>query len=227
AAQAHLADREGYRAGSVGTAAAFSFYPSKNLGAMGDGGIVVTREEIVAETVRSLRNYGAPRKHYHTDLGTNSRLDSIQAAVLAAKLPYLASWNQSRALAAQQYDELLQPLAELGIVPIRNDSGSGHVYHLYVVRVTDACAIDRATLQDKLAIAGIQTGIHYPIPCHLQPAYHHLGYQHGDFPHAEQLGQTVLSLPMYPGITSDQIAQVVAAIRSIVETPAAIELQAS
>lgn len=225
AAQAHLADREGYRAGSVGTAAAFSFYPSKNLGAMGDGGIVVTREEIVAQTLRSLRNYGAPRKYYHTDCGTNSRLDSIQAAVLATKLPYLSSWNHDRYLAAQQYDELLQSLAEYGILPIRNHSGSGHVYHLYVIRVTDTCPIDRVLLQDKLAAIGIETGIHYPIPCHLQPAYHFLGYQQGDFPHAEQMAQTVLSLPMYPGITTEQIQQVVAAIRSIVETAAAIELQ--
>jgi dTDP-4-amino-4,6-dideoxygalactose transaminase len=225
AAQAHLAECEGYRAGSVGTVAAFSFYPSKNLGAMGDAGMVVTREEIVAETLRSLRNYGAPRKYYHTDCGTNSRLDSIQAAVLATKLPYLAGWNQDRYEAAQQYDELLKPLAAYGVLPIHNYSGSGHAYHLYVIRVTADCPIDRSTLQDKLAIAGIQTGMHYPIPCHLQPAYHHLGYQLGDFPHAEQLAQTVLSLPMYPGITRDQIQQVVAAIQSIVETTAAIELQ--
>ncbi|MBD2090438.1 DegT/DnrJ/EryC1/StrS family aminotransferase [Microcoleus sp. FACHB-1515] len=225
AAQAHLADREGYRAGSVGMAAAFSFYPSKNLGAMGDGGMVVTREEIVAETLRSLRNYGSPRKYFHTDCGTNSRLDAIQAAVLATKLPHLSNWNRDRYLAAQQYDELLQPLAEYGIAPIRNGSGSGHVYHLYVIRVTDACPIDRATLQEDLAAIGIQTGIHYPIPCHLQPAYHFLGYRHGDFPRAEQLAQTVLSLPMYPGITTDQIQQVVAAIESIVKSATAIELQ--
>lgn len=224
AAQAHLAEREGYRAGSIGMAAAFSFYPSKNLGAMGDGGMVVTQEEIVAETLRSLRNYGAPRKYYHTDYGMNSRLDSLQAAVLATKLPFLASWNGDRYQAAQQYDALLQPLESHGIKPIRNDSGSGHVYHLYVIRVTDECPIDRTTLQDKLAIAGIQTGIHYPIPCHLQPAYDDLHYRVGDFPKTERLAQEVLSLPMYPGITSSQIQQVVAAIAAIVEA-APVNLQ--
>lgn len=225
ATQAHLADREGYRAGSVGTVAAFGFDPTKNLGAMGDGGMVVTREEMVAETLRSLRNYGAPRPHYHTDCGINSRLDSIQAAVLATKLPHLCDWNQDRYQAAQQYDALLQPLVEYGIEPIRNVSGGGHAYHLYVIRLSAPCPIDRVLLQDKLTAIGIATEIHYPIPCHLQPAYHFLGYECGQFPQAEQLAQTVLSLPIYPGITCEQIHRVVAAIESIVKTAAAIELQ--
>jgi dTDP-4-amino-4,6-dideoxygalactose transaminase len=224
AAQAHMAQREGFRAGSVGTAAAFSFYPSKNLGAMGDGGMLVTREGIVAQTMRSLRNYGAPRKYYHTDFGTNSRLDTLQAAVLSAKLPHLPKWNHDRYRAAQEYDALLKPLQSDGIVPLTNHSGSGHVYHLYVIRVTEACPIDRTTLQEKLADQGIQTGIHYPIPCHLQPAFQHLGYPFGQFPHAETLSQEILSLPMYPGLTSGQISQVVTAIAALVNPAATIEL---
>ncbi|HEY9750683.1 MAG TPA: DegT/DnrJ/EryC1/StrS family aminotransferase, partial [Allocoleopsis sp.] len=133
AAQAHLAERDGYRAGSVGIAAAFSFYPSKNLGAVGDGGMVVTRDADVAQTMRSLRNYGAPRKYFHTEYGTNSRLDTLQAAVLNVKLPHLAAWNRDRNQIAQHYDALLQPLHSAGLVPITNQSGRGHVYHLYVM----------------------------------------------------------------------------------------------
>ncbi|HEY9735136.1 MAG TPA: DegT/DnrJ/EryC1/StrS family aminotransferase [Trichocoleus sp.] len=213
AAQAHLAEREGYRAGAVGTAAAFSFYPSKNLGALGDGGMLLTQQAMVAQTVRSLRNYGATRKYYHTEpAGTNSRLDTLQAAVLHLKLPHLAQWNQQRNQLAQAYDRALKPLADLGIMPVRNDSGSGHVYHLYIIRVTHNCPVDRSVLQLELESAGIQTGIHYPVPCHLQPAFTSLGYQAGDFPRAETLSQEILSLPMYPGMTSAQVERVTRAI---------------
>ncbi|HHP7244201.1 MAG TPA: DegT/DnrJ/EryC1/StrS family aminotransferase [Elainellaceae cyanobacterium] len=217
AAQAHLAERNGYRAGSVGIAAAFSFYPSKNLGAFGDGGMVVTREEIIAQTMRSLRNYGAPRKYYHTDYGTNSRLDTLQAAILKTKLPHLSGWNHERYELAQHYDRLLEPLHTQGIVPIKNVSGDGHVYHLYVIRVMPECPVDRCILQAELTSRGIQTGIHYPLPCHLQPAFQDLGYQSGDFPHAETLSRQVLSLPLYPGLTLNQIHQVVDAIEAMVE----------
>jgi dTDP-4-amino-4,6-dideoxygalactose transaminase len=216
AAQAHLAERNGYRAGSIGIASAFSFYPSKNLGSFGDGGMIVTREEIVAQTVRSLRNYGAPRKYYHTDYGVNSRLDSLQAAVLSTKLPHLSEWNQSRYQTAQLYDRLLTLLKSRGVVPIQNVSAEGHVYHLYVIRMTEDCPMDRSILQADLAEKGIQTGIHYPVPCHLQPAFQGLGYQLGDFPHAEMLCQQVLSLPMYPGLRSEQVHQVVEAIEALV-----------
>jgi len=215
AAQAHLAEREGYRAGSVGTAAAFSFYPSKNLGAFGDGGMVVTREEIVAQTMRSLRNYGAPRKYFHTDYGTNSRLDTLQAAVLQTKLPYLQGWNGDRHRIAQRYNALLQPLASHGIIPLENQIGGGHVYHLYVVRVTTDCALDRDALQAGMTDLGIQTGIHYPIPCHLQPAFQHLGYPDGSFPHAEALSQEIISLPLYPGLSDVAIQQVVTSIQTL------------
>jgi dTDP-4-amino-4,6-dideoxygalactose transaminase len=213
AAQAHLAEREGQRAGSLGQGAAFSFYPSKNLGALGDGGMVVTSEETVAQTVRSLRNYGASRKYYHTDpAGTNSRLDTLQAAVLNVKLSHLPTWNQARNALAQAYDRKLAPLAEQGILPIRNEAGPGHVYHLYVVRVTADCPRRREDLQARLGERQIQTGIHYPIPCHLQPAFTNLGYGPGAFPQAEALSQEILSLPMYPGLTEAQIDQVVDAM---------------
>lgn len=216
AAQAHLAHREGTRAGAIGLAAAFSFYPSKNLGAFGDGGMVVTGDPEVAKKMRTLRNYGAPQKYRHTELGTNSRLDTLQAAILSAKLPYLEEWNQWRNACGDRYDRALASICDRGIVPIRNHSGSGHVYHLYVIRVTEECAIDRQTLQDKLAACHIQTGIHYPLPCHLQPAYQNLGYRQGDFPNAELLCQQILSLPMYPGLTDSQIERVVSAIDSVV-----------
>lgn len=211
AAQAHLAEREGYRAGSIGKAAAFSFYPSKNLGSFGDGGMLITNDGELAEKMRTLRNYGAPSKYLHTEIGTNSRLDNLQAAVLNVKLPHLEKWNADRNLAAQHYNTLLEPLKHRGIVPIANHSSSRHIYHLYVIRVTEKSPIDRNTLQEKLAQEGIQTGIHYPVPCHLQPAYQNLGNQ-GDFPHTETLCQQILSLPMYPGLSNIQIEQVARAI---------------
>ncbi|MBT9313298.1 DegT/DnrJ/EryC1/StrS family aminotransferase [Leptothoe kymatousa] len=213
AAQAHGAERDGVMAGSVGLAAAFSFYPSKNLGAMGDGGMVVTQRELVAQTVKSLRNYGSTRKYYHTDPGgTNSRLDTLQAAILNIKLAHLAKWNCDRNRLAKLYDQALAPLSQAGLRPMVNHSGSGHVYHLYVIRLTDDCAIDRTRLQQELAVQGIQAGIHYPVPCHLQPAFHHLDYRPGDFPVAERLSQQILSLPMYPGMTEDQLTYVVEAV---------------
>ncbi|MEC4817434.1 MAG: DegT/DnrJ/EryC1/StrS family aminotransferase [Scytonema sp. PMC 1069.18] len=212
AAQAHLAEREGYRAGSVGIASAFSFYPSKNLGAFGDGGIVLTRDPDVAQKMRRLRNYGAAQKYIHVEQGTNSRLDTLQAAVLHQKLPYLLNWNHQRLQAAQQYDMELAPLAANGILPIQNQSGEGHIYHLYVVKIDGSRAIKRQQLQEALTAAGIQTGIHYPIPCHLQPAFTYLGYQIGNFPNAEMLSEQILSLPMYPGLSNSQVREVVAAI---------------
>jgi dTDP-4-amino-4,6-dideoxygalactose transaminase len=215
AAQAHLAERDGYRAGSVGIAAAFSFYPSKNLGAFGDGGILLTRDADVAQKMTRLRNYGASSKYYHTEAGTNSRLDTMQAAVLLEKLPYLANWNRDRLNIAQEYNTELAPLNRLGIIPIENQSGTGHVYHLYVIKIDDSCVLERQQIQEKLTAAGIQTGIHYPIPCHLQPAFTDLGYQIGDFPQAEKQAKQILSLPMYPGLKHSQVKEVVANLASI------------
>ncbi|NES06256.1 MAG: DegT/DnrJ/EryC1/StrS aminotransferase family protein [Okeania sp. SIO2F4] len=216
AAQAHLAQREGYYGGSVGTAAAFSFYPSKNLGCFGNGGMVITNNAEVANKMRSLRNYGAPRKYVHEEVGTNSRLDTIQAAVLNVKLPYLEGWNSDRNQAAQKYDTLLSPMKEKGIIPIQNLSGTGHIYHLYVIRVTDKSPINRDILKEKLGAAGVSVGIHYPIPCHLQPAYQNLGYKQGDFPNSEILSQQILSLPMYPVINEEQINHVVETMFQII-----------
>lgn len=216
AAQAHLAHRDGIRAGSIGIAAAYSFYPSKNLGAFGDGGILVTSDKEVAQKMVRLRNYGASKKYYHVEMGTNSRLDTLQAAVLHQKLPHLASWNASRLQTAQQYDRELAPLKSLGIIPMQNQSGDGHVYHLYVIKVEDSCPLQREEIQEKLAAMGIQTGIHYPIPCHLQPAFKDLGYEIGDFPHSEKLAKQILSLPMYPGLTNNQVNTVATAIASVV-----------
>ncbi|MGI2902007.1 DegT/DnrJ/EryC1/StrS family aminotransferase [Tolypothrix sp. VBCCA 56010] len=215
AAQAHLAERDGYRAGSVGIAAAFSFYPSKNLGAFGDGGILLTKDADVAQKMTRLRNYGASSKYYHTEAGTNSRLDTMQAAVLLEKLPYLPNWNSDRLNIAQQYDAELAPLNRLGIIPMQNQSGTGHVYHLYVIKIDDSCVLERQQIQEQLTAAGIQTGIHYPIPCHLQPAFTDLGYQVGDFPQAEKQAKQILSLPMYPGLSHSQVKEVVAALASI------------
>ncbi|AKG22002.1 DegT/DnrJ/EryC1/StrS family aminotransferase [Calothrix sp. 336/3] len=212
AAQAHLAEREGYRAGAVGIAAAFSFYPSKNLGAFGDGGMLVTKDADVAQKMKRLRNYGAAQKYFHVESGTNSRLDTIQAAILQRKLPYLSQWNSDRQRIAQQYDSQLSSLMNSGIIPIQNQSANGHVYHLYVIRVQETCSLPREEIQGKLADLGIQTGIHYPIPCHLQPAFTYLRYQIGDFPHAERLAKEILSLPMYPGLQSIQVNSVVDAL---------------
>lgn len=216
AAQAHLAHRDGYQAGSIGIAAAYSFYPSKNLGAFGDGGILVTSDKEVAQKMVRLRNYGASKKYYHVEMGTNSRLDTLQAAVLHQKLPYLAGWNASRLKIAQQYDRELAALKSLGITPMQNQSGDGHVYHLYVIKINESCPLQREEIQEKLAELGIQTGIHYPIPCHLQPAFKDLGYEMGDFPHSEKLAKQILSLPMYPGLTNNQVNVVATAIASVV-----------
>jgi len=209
AAQAHLAHREGYRAGSVGRLAAFSFYPSKNLGSLGDGGIVVTNEEAIANSIRSLRNYGSPRKYYHPVQGTNSRLDTLQAAILNLKLPHLEQWNQLRYQAAQAYNQGLTSLNGNKIRLLTNNAQSGHIYHLYVLQFQDAIAPHREALQHQLAQLGIQTGIHYPIPCHLQPGYQFLNHQLGDFPHTENLSQGILSLPIFPGIRHAQTEWVV------------------
>ncbi len=215
AAQAHLAHRENYLAGTVGMMGAFSFYPSKNLGCFGNGGIVITNNEEIAKKVQSFRNYGAPTKYIHKDLGTNSRLDTIQAAILNVKLPHLSAWNDLRNKAGKLYDRHLQKLENLGIIPLKNEVNRGHIYHLYVIRITENCPINRDQLQHKLAEKGIQTGIHYPLPCHLQPAYKFLGYHEGDFPNSEKLAQQILSLPMYAGLEEEKIELVTNTIKSI------------
>jgi dTDP-4-amino-4,6-dideoxygalactose transaminase len=196
ACQAHGARLGERRAGALGDGAAFSFYPGKNLGAFGDGGMVVTDDERVAERVRMLRDFGQPSKYQHAILGTNARLDTIQAAILRVKLPQLDGWNAQREAAAARYGALLQdlPLA----LPLPAETG-GHVYHLYAVRHAD-----RDRLRSALTAASIDSGLHYPSPIHQLEAFASLGYLSGCFPHAEQISREELSLPMFPEITVDQ-----------------------
>ncbi len=200
ACQAHGARYNGKRAGSLGDAAAFSFYPSKNLGAYGDGGAVVTQDEKIAEKIRRLRNYGEKEKYYHEFIGYNRRLDTVQAAVLRIKLSLLDQWNESRRRHAVKYSQLLQgkPLT-IPTVP----SYAEPVWHLYVVQVEN-----RDQIRRMLAEKGISCGIHYPVPIHLQEAYRELGYKKGDFPITEALAEKILSLPMYAELTDEQIAAV-------------------
>lgn len=205
ACQAHGAKYRGKRVGSLGHAAAFSFYPAKNLGAYGDGGMVVTNDEQVAESLQMLRNYGQREKYHHLLLGYNHRLDTLQAAVLRVKLQHLDAWNAARRRNAQLYGELLAD--SLVARPAEADYAES-VYHLYVIRVEDRDGL-RAHLHDK----GIATGIHYPIPIHLQPSYRDLGYEKGSFPVTEEYAEQILSLPMYAELTPDLIEYVVGAIR--------------
>jgi dTDP-4-amino-4,6-dideoxygalactose transaminase len=194
------------KAGSMGTAAAFSFYPGKNLGACGEAGAVTTNDGQIAETVRRLRDHGQSTKYHHEIEGYNGRLDAIQAGVLSAKLRRLPEWNRRRHENARRYHELLAPAAEQVVLPFE-PAWSRPVYHLYVVRVAD-----REQLQKALNGAGIGTGIHYPIPLHLAKPYAALGHQPGDFPVAEQAAARVLSLPMFPEITPEQQERVVACV---------------
>jgi dTDP-4-amino-4,6-dideoxygalactose transaminase len=204
ACQAHGARLGSQRAGSLGHAAAFSFYPAKNLGAYGDGGMVVTDDDEVAERIHLLRAYGEVAKYHSEIVGFNRRLDTIQAAMLQVKLPLLDGWNTARREAARRYDELLQGLP---IVRPEARRGVEHVWHLYVVRVSD-----RDDLRRRLAENGVDTGIHYPVPVHLQPAYRHLGYAVGDFPVAERCAREVLSLPMFPELTVEAQRRVAATL---------------
>jgi len=206
ACQAHGARYRGRRAGSFGHAAAFSFYPAKNLGAYGDGGLVTTDDPEVADRIRLLRNYGSVTKYHHEVKGMNHRLDTLQAAVLHVKLARLDAWNAARRRHAAAYDAHLQD-SGLELPAVR--AGAEHVYHLYVVR-----SPERDALQAHLRDHGVATGIHYPVPVHLQPAYRDLGKGPGSFPVTEQLANEILSLPMYPELTEPQIAHVADAVRS-------------
>jgi len=197
AAQAHGASRYGVPAGKVGLAAAVSFYPGKNLGAWGDAGAVLTEHDDVARRLRALRQYGSQggeERYLHKELGTNSRLDTLQAVVLQAKLAHLARWNDERRAAADRYDQLLRDIDGVRL-PVTAE-GNLHVFHLYVVRVTN-----RDRVLEHLRASGIEAAIHYPIPLHLQEAFRFLGYREGDFPIAEAAAREILSLPIFPGIT--------------------------
>jgi len=202
ACQAHGARYKCKSAGTFGTAAAFSFYPGKNLGAFGDGGAVTTDDEGVYNRMLALRNYGSPQKYQHPTFGTNSRLDGVQAAVLLVKLRYLEGWNSARARAADRYRENLAGISGIKLPGSAQDST--HIYHLFVIQVPDR----RDEILQVLAAREIYCGIHYPIPLHLQQAYAYLGYRQGDFPVAEAAAQRILSLPMFPEITDQQIDRV-------------------
>ena len=186
------------KAGSIGRASAFSFYPGKNLGACGEAGAVTTDDEQVARSCSMLRDHGQSRKYAHDLEGYNGRLDAIQAGLLRVKLGHLAKWNEQRREIARIYDELFAK-APVGLIPPHVPSWSRPVYHLYVVRVAE-----RERVQKDLAVAGIVTGIHYPIPLHLVKAYEALGFHEGDFPVSEQVASEVLSLPMFPGLSPEQ-----------------------
>jgi dTDP-4-amino-4,6-dideoxygalactose transaminase len=206
AAQAQGARRHGRAAGTCGLCAGTSFYPGKNLGAYGDAGAVTTDSDEMASKIRALRNYGSAVKYHHPEPGFNSRLDTLQAVVLNAKLKRLAGWNDARRTAAHRYDELL---ADLPVVtPPRTLPGNEHVFHLYVVRVPDRDEVVR-----KLNADGIGAQVQYPIPIHLQGAFAGLGLQEGSFPIAEKAAREILSLPIFPGITADQQSRVVASLR--------------
>jgi dTDP-4-amino-4,6-dideoxygalactose transaminase len=200
AAQAHGAEYHGARAGSIGDIGCFSFYPGKNLGAYGDGGCITTNSDMLAERIERLRDHGRITKYEHSVAGFNSRLDTLQAAILQVKLRRLDQWNSNRQRVAALYAE---ELADAGIGTPSVRAGSTHVYHLYVIE-----SEDRDALQMRLKAAGISTGIHYPIPIHLQPAFAYLGYGKGDLRRTEQIAERLLSLPMFPELKPAQVSRV-------------------
>jgi len=209
ACQAHGAMYKGKRAGSMGDAAAFSFYPGKNLGAYGEAGGVVTNNDEIAQKVRILRDHGQSKKYYHDYVGWNARMDGIQGAVLNVKLKYIDQWNDMRRKNAQSYDVLLADVP--GIIAPKEMAYARHIYHLYVIRMAN-----RDEIIAKLREKNIFCGIHYPIPLHLQKAYQRLGYKNGDFPAAEKCAAEYISLPMFPELSDAQIETVVAEIKQLV-----------
>lgn len=214
AAQAHGAVHRKGRCGTFGVASGFSFYPGKNLGAYGDGGALCTNDDAVAERVRLLRNWGSTEKYIHRLQGFNSRLDTMQAAVLNVKLRYLADWNAKRRTIAGWYRELLQPLSVHVELPQEAAWNVEHVYHLYVIQLKKA---DRDQVLKKLQAAGVGAGIHYPVPIHLQEAYANLGLGTGAFPVTEVIAKRILSLPIYPEMTRAQAETVAGALGQVLK----------
>lgn len=207
-AQYFSAEQQRWRkAGSIGKAAAFSFYPGKNLGACGEAGAITTNDPDIAEMCRKLRDHGQATKYYHDVEGYNGRLDAIQAGILHAKLPHVAGWNDKRRSLARSYTECLAEVE--GVVAPFEPSWSRAVYHLYVVRVPD-----RQEMQNSLKQAGVATGIHYPVPLHVQQAYRNLGYRTGELSITERVSAEILSLPMYPQLTDTQQVKVVEALKA-------------
>jgi len=211
ACQAHGAEYKGKKAGSIGDAGCFSFYPGKNLGAYGEAGAVVTGNDALATKIKILRDHGQPQKYYHDLVGWNARMDGIQGAVLSVKLRYLSAWNEARRRNAQSYNDLLAGVA--GVIVPREADRCEHVYHIYAIRVPN-----RDLLIERLAQRDIHCGIHYPVPLHLQKAYESLGLKKGSFPIAEKCASEFVSLPMFPELTEAQIEYVVSEIKGIIDT---------
>ena len=206
--QAHGAEYNGEKTGSLGHAAAFSFYPGKNLGAFGDAGIVISNDEELINEIKMLRNYGQAEKYNHITKGFNKRLDGLQAAILNVKLDSLDEWNRQRQEIADDYSQRLDGIVE---TPIERQTNS-HVYHLYVIR-TDK----REKLQTFLKEKNIDTGLHYPIPIHFQPVFKNLGYKAGDFPKTEKYSKEILSLPIFPGMKPEEVKYVCDSIKEFYE----------
>lgn len=209
ACQAHGATYKGRSCGVLGDLGCFSFYPGKNLGAVGDGGMITTNRADLTEKLLMLRNYGQKTKYQHELKGTNSRLDALQAAVLEVKLKYLPAWNRLRQQHAARYSELLK---DLGLVTPVAVSGCSHIYHLYVIRVQS-----RDSLLHHLTSLGIEAGIHYPRAIHMHPAHADLGYSPGSFPVSERYSEEILSLPMFPELTPAEIEYVVSGVRGFLK----------
>lgn len=209
-AQSHISEYKGKRVGSLGYASSFSFYPGKNLGAYGEGGAVMTDNEDLAKKFKMIRDHGAEQKYYHQMFGHNYRMEGIQGAVLGIKLRHLGDWTNGRRRVAKKYVELLKDVEGLKL-PKEMDYAK-HVYHLFVVQVKSSVSNQRSVVRDELqkflGENGIATGLHYPIPLHLQPCFSHLGYKKGDFPVTEELAEQGLSLPMYPEMTDEQIGYI-------------------
>ncbi len=215
AAQAHGATlKDGRPCGALGQASAFSFYPGKNLGAFGDGGAVNTQDDTLARQIKLLRNWGSVVKYHHEIQGYNSRLDTMQAAILGVKLRHLAAWNERRRVAAGWYRAALADLPGV-VLPTEAAWTGRHVYHLFVIRLLEH---NRDAIAKTLTAHGVQTVVHYPVPIHRQKAYAELGYAEGAFPRAEQAARTVLSLPMFPEMTESHIAIVADALRAALAT---------
>jgi len=213
ACQSHGAIYKGKKVGTFSIFSAFSFYPGKNLGAYGDGGAIVTTDNGIAKRVKLLREYGQTEKYIHDSLGVNSRLDSMQAAILRTKLQHLDDWNKSRQKIAEKYTKEFQRVLPIIVETPAVFDGRNSVYHLYVVKVDN-----RDQLLKYLTEKGIQALIHYPIPLHLQKAYEYLGYNNGDFPNAEKQAKQILSLPIYPELTEEQIKYIIQTIKEFYDT---------
>jgi dTDP-4-amino-4,6-dideoxygalactose transaminase len=209
AAQSIGSEYKDRRAGTMGDAGCFSFFPSKNLGAYGDGGMVTTNDPAVAEKLCTLRVHGSKRKYYHNLIGINSRLDALQAAILRVKLRYLDEWTEARQRNADLYREVLNGLGVPVTVPSSEPYQTRHIYNQFVI-----CSQKRNELQDFLKQHGIGTEVYYPLPMHMQPCFSHLGYQEGDFPISERLANESLALPVYPELTADDITYVCETIRN-------------